>query len=180
LWHRREATLIRMTYCGTAGKPGGKQRKQTSSYSQGSLQPTRTAPKTNACMKSCCRRARQVPTRLGYGEGRCRVGRNEHVHHWDSRGKGPDTRGKRCGENAGKGLFPAGAHSNRQRLRIRAKAKRHRGSRSGACVRMSEEGRVMLAEGAENASPDEVTPWKGKGALGHSGYGACPSPGHWA
>ncbi len=38
------ATLIGMTYCGTAGKPGGKQRKQTSSYSQGSLQPTRTAP----------------------------------------------------------------------------------------------------------------------------------------
>jgi len=36
------ATLIGMTYCGTAGKPGGKQRKQTSSYSQGSLQPTRT------------------------------------------------------------------------------------------------------------------------------------------
>ena len=35
------ATLVRMKYCGTAGKPGGKQRKQTSSYSQGSLQPTR-------------------------------------------------------------------------------------------------------------------------------------------
>ena len=45
------ATLIRMTYCGTAGKPGGKQRKQTSSYSQGSLQPTRTAPKTVAIIE---------------------------------------------------------------------------------------------------------------------------------
>ena len=48
------ATLIRMTYCGTAGKPGGKQRKHTSSYSQGSLQPTRTAQRTNARMKSFC------------------------------------------------------------------------------------------------------------------------------
>ena len=37
------ATLVWMTYCGTAGKPGGKQRKQTSSYSPGSLQPTRTS-----------------------------------------------------------------------------------------------------------------------------------------
>ena len=36
------ATLVRMKYSGTAGKLGGKQRKQTSSYSQGSLQPTRT------------------------------------------------------------------------------------------------------------------------------------------
>jgi len=36
------ATLVWMKYCGTAGKPGGKQRKQTSSYSLGSLQPTRT------------------------------------------------------------------------------------------------------------------------------------------
>ena len=35
------ATLVRMKYCGTVGKPDGKQRKQTSSYSQGSLQPTR-------------------------------------------------------------------------------------------------------------------------------------------
>jgi hypothetical protein len=39
------ATLVWMKYCGTVGKPGGKQRKQTSSYSQGSLQPTRTVPK---------------------------------------------------------------------------------------------------------------------------------------
>ena len=39
------ATLVWMEYSGTAGKPGGKQRKQTSSYSQGSLQPTRTASK---------------------------------------------------------------------------------------------------------------------------------------
>ena len=36
------ATLVGMKYCGTAGKPGGKQRTQSSSYSQGSLQPTRT------------------------------------------------------------------------------------------------------------------------------------------
>ena len=35
------ATLVRMKYCGTGGKSAGKQRKQTSSYSQGSLQPTR-------------------------------------------------------------------------------------------------------------------------------------------
>ena len=35
------ATLVRMKYCGTGGKPTGKQRKQTSSYSRGSLQPTR-------------------------------------------------------------------------------------------------------------------------------------------
>ena len=34
------ATLVRMKYCGTAGKPGGKQRRQSSSYSHGSLQPT--------------------------------------------------------------------------------------------------------------------------------------------
>jgi hypothetical protein len=31
-----------MKYSGTAGKPGGKQRTQSSSYSQGSLQSTRT------------------------------------------------------------------------------------------------------------------------------------------
>jgi hypothetical protein len=36
------ATLVWMKYSGTAGKPGGKQRTQSSSYSQGSLQPTRT------------------------------------------------------------------------------------------------------------------------------------------
>ncbi len=36
------ATLVGKKYCGTAGKPGGKQRTQTSSYSQGSPQPTRT------------------------------------------------------------------------------------------------------------------------------------------
>ena len=47
------ATLVWMQYCGTAGKPGGKQRKQTSSYSQGSLQPTRTAPKLSP-YRSCC------------------------------------------------------------------------------------------------------------------------------
>jgi hypothetical protein len=35
------ATLERMKYCGTAGKPGGKQRKQTTSYNHRSLQPTR-------------------------------------------------------------------------------------------------------------------------------------------
>ncbi len=43
-----------------------------------------------------------MPTHLGYGEGRCRVGRNESMHHWDSRGKGPGIRGKICGDNAGK------------------------------------------------------------------------------
>ena len=46
------ATLAWMKYCGTVGKPGGKQRKQTSSYSQGSLQPTRTASKF-LCRGSC-------------------------------------------------------------------------------------------------------------------------------
>ena len=40
------ATLVRMKYCGTGGKPVGKQRKQTSSYSPGSLQPTRTGRQT--------------------------------------------------------------------------------------------------------------------------------------
>ncbi len=90
------------------------------------------APKTNACMKSFCRIIRHVPTHLGFGEGRCLVGRNEHVHHEDSRGKGPSIRGKICGENAGKGLVPVGAHSNRRRLCIRAEARRHRGSRSDA------------------------------------------------
>ena len=43
------ATLVWMIYCGTVGKPGGKQRKQTSFYSQGSLQPTHTAPKSPRC-----------------------------------------------------------------------------------------------------------------------------------
>ena len=36
------ATLIWMKYGGTANKPGGKQRKQTLSFCQGSLRPTRT------------------------------------------------------------------------------------------------------------------------------------------
>jgi hypothetical protein len=45
------ATLVWMKYRGTAGKPGGKQRKQTSSYSQGSLQPTRTAPEKYTRLK---------------------------------------------------------------------------------------------------------------------------------
>ena len=90
------------------------------------------APKTNACMKSFCGNIMRRPTHLGFGEGRCLMGRNEHVHHEDSRGKGPGIRGKICGDNAGKGLVPVGAHSNRRRLGIRAKAKRHRGSRSDA------------------------------------------------
>ena len=46
------ATVVWMQYCGTAGKPGGKRRKQSSSCSQGSLQPTHTAPLFDAVWKS--------------------------------------------------------------------------------------------------------------------------------
>ena len=48
------ATLVWMKYCGTDGKPVGKQRKQTSSYSRGSLQPTRIAPRSQLPYGSRC------------------------------------------------------------------------------------------------------------------------------
>ena len=95
------ATLVWMKYCGTAGKPGGKQRKQTSSYSPGSLQPTRTAPKEGPHGSrgvGCCGK----PTRLQRGEGRRPVGRNGQVHHRNRRGKGPGTWGRIRGDNVGK------------------------------------------------------------------------------
>jgi len=55
------ATLVWMKYCGTVGKPGGKQRKQTSSYSHRSLQPTRTAPKSGLVVEVALRRSSSVP-----------------------------------------------------------------------------------------------------------------------
>ncbi len=73
------------------------------------------APRTKARVKSFCGSVCQVPTCLGNGEGRCRVGRNEYMHHLDSRGKGPSIRGKMCGDNAGKDHFPAGTCHNLQR-----------------------------------------------------------------
>ena len=96
------------------------------------LKEVPAAPKIKACMKSFCGNMCSVPTHLGIGEGRCLMGRNEHVHHEDRRGKGPDIRGRICGDNAGKDLFPARAHSNRRRLCLGAKAKSQRGSRSDA------------------------------------------------
>ena len=43
------------------------------------------------------------------------MGRNEHWHHVEGRGKGPGTWGKTCGDNVGKGHLPAGTGDNLQR-----------------------------------------------------------------
>jgi len=71
------------------------------------LQPRNQSPDGSRCPGSC-----GVPTRLGDGEGRCPVGRNEYVHHGDRRGKSPGIWGKIRGGNAGKVLNPAGADRN--------------------------------------------------------------------
>ena len=84
------ATLVWMKYCGTVGKPGGKQRKQTSSYSHRSLQPTRTASLTVPYWSRCAGKCGSRPScNLGKADvlweetGICTIGSH--------RGKGPGT-----------------------------------------------------------------------------------------
>jgi hypothetical protein len=50
-----------------------------------------------------------MPTQLQRGEGRCPMGRNEHVHHRDRRGKGFQAPGERLAElTSGRAYFQQG------------------------------------------------------------------------
>ena len=101
------ATLVWTKYCGTAGKLGGQRRKQISSYSQGSLLPTRTASKFQACRNCMAGRFRE-PSHTGLWRGRCLFGSNGRVHEGKAAGYGSKRLCKDYGDNVGIHHLPAG------------------------------------------------------------------------
>jgi hypothetical protein len=71
---------------------------------------SRRAPHESRCAESC-----EVPTLSSRGEGRCAVGRNGHVHHRDSRGRGPGIWRKIHRDHVGKVPMTSRGWSERQR-----------------------------------------------------------------
>ena len=74
---------------------------------------------------------------------------------------------------SGTHLSAAGAHSNLQRLGLVASRRESQSMKVGRMSSCSEEGRVMPAYVAGDATLGEVTPQRGKGTLGHGGRGKC-------
>src|ERR1043166_3345820 len=93
-----------------------------------------TAASKSAPYGSRCTVHSGAPTRSERGEGRCREGRNGHVHLTSRRGRGPSTQGQIRRDNVGKVLLPAGADSNLHRPPVRGY---YRGSGRGEDWRMS-------------------------------------------
>ena len=76
-------------------------------------------------------------------------------------------------DNVGNGLSAAGAHSNLQRLGLLASRREYQSMKVGRMSSWSDEGWVMPAYVAGDATLGEVTPRRGKGTLGHDGRGKC-------
>ena len=74
-------------------------------------------------------------------------------------------------DNVGNGLSAAGAHSNLRRLGPLATNEGSQSMKVGRMSSWSEEGWVMPAYVAGDATLGEVTPRRGKGTLGHGGHG---------
>src|SRR5215471_10958084 len=91
-----------------------------------------TAASQSAPYCSRCTVHGGAPTRSARGEGRCREGRNGHVHLTSRRGRGPSTQGQRRRENVGKVLLPAGADRNLHRPAVEGITETGGGRRTGA------------------------------------------------
>ena len=72
---------------------------------------------------------------------------------------------------SGTHLSAAGAHSNLQRLGLLASRRESQSTKVGRMSSWSDEGRVMPAYVAGDATLGEVTLQRGKGTLGRDGYG---------
>ena len=126
-----------------------------------------TSPKSGTA-RSCFRRNVAVANpQSGGGEGRCRTGRNEHVHREGCRGTGPGIQGNVRRDNVGKDHLPAGAGGNLQGPADRGMTE---GGGRDLVWRMSLYVRRRrgnaLRGGARDATLAKATPEPGKGALG--------------